>query len=83
MKSKPADTVFENSLKALPDKARQRFLHAIFGDDDWKVRAKALRRETLSKPVIFIGAGTCGLAAGRGQNPGRRAEMAQRQRRRG
>ena len=26
----------------------------------------ALRRDTLTRPVIFIGAGTCGLAAGAG-----------------
>ncbi|NLO92429.1 MAG: NADH-quinone oxidoreductase subunit NuoF [Elusimicrobia bacterium] len=67
MRSKPAETIFENSLQALPEKARQQFLHAIFGEADWKRAAASLRRETLSKPVIFVGAGTCGLAAGAGK----------------
>ncbi|NLF26036.1 MAG: 4Fe-4S binding protein [Deltaproteobacteria bacterium] len=33
-----------------------------------QARAARLRRETISRPVIFIGAGTCGLGAGAGKS---------------
>ena len=33
----------------------------------FKERAARLRRETLSRPVVFVGTGTCGLGAGAGK----------------
>ncbi|HOW89630.1 MAG TPA: hypothetical protein PL037_05055, partial [Elusimicrobiales bacterium] len=62
-----SDGYIEKALSCLPDKQRNAFLTAAFGKGDWKKKAAELRRDTVRRPVIYIGAGTCGLAAGAGK----------------
>jgi len=62
-----ADNFINSSLSCLPEKERNAFLTAAFGKGDWAPRAAALRHETLTRPIIYVGAGTCGLAAGAGK----------------
>ncbi len=54
----------KKQLSALPAAAAERFSSAFFGGSPEDETAPVLRREKISKPVIYIGAGTCGLAAG-------------------
>ena len=37
------------------------------GTDEWSDILKQLRREKVTRPVIYVGAGTCGLGAGAGK----------------
>jgi NADH:ubiquinone oxidoreductase subunit F (NADH-binding) len=54
----------DKNLSGIPASARKAFLTRAFGSEDYAAAAAALRRETLSRAVIYVGAGTCGLAAG-------------------
>ena len=61
------DNLIIASLSCLPEKEKNSFLAAAFGKGDWAPRAAALRHETVERPIIYVGAGTCGLAAGAGK----------------
>ncbi|MEW5951101.1 MAG: NADH-quinone oxidoreductase subunit NuoF [Elusimicrobiota bacterium] len=54
----------KKQLSSLPSQACEKFISSFFGGEDPYKTAADLRRESVSKPVIYIGAGTCGLAAG-------------------
>jgi NADH:ubiquinone oxidoreductase subunit F (NADH-binding)/(2Fe-2S) ferredoxin len=54
----------KKQLSTLPEFAAKKFVSTFFQGDDPEKIAAFLRRENVSKPVIYIGAGTCGLAAG-------------------
>ncbi len=58
--------LFESNMKSVPESARQAFLSAV-GGADYAAKFKLLRRDEISRPVIYIGAGTCGLASGAGK----------------
>jgi len=50
----------------------QDFLLGVLGGKieskpEWQKQAAKLRRETVDKPVVYLGTGTCGLGAGAGQ----------------
>jgi NADH:ubiquinone oxidoreductase subunit F (NADH-binding)/(2Fe-2S) ferredoxin len=57
----------DKNLSGVPASARKAFLTRAFGGEEYAAAAAALRRETLARPVIYVGAGTCGLAAGAGR----------------
>ena len=57
----------ETNLKALPASVRKSFLMRAFGTEDYSAKVTELRRENPARPVIYAGAGTCGLAAGIGK----------------
>ncbi len=59
--------IIEKNLSAVPASVRKSFLVRAFGSEDYAEKAASLRRETLKKPVIYVGAGTCGMAAGAGK----------------
>ena len=54
----------EKNLAALPASVRSAFLTRVFGTEDYAEKAAAVRREGIARAVVYIGAGTCGLAAG-------------------
>jgi NADH:ubiquinone oxidoreductase subunit F (NADH-binding)/(2Fe-2S) ferredoxin len=56
--------IIGGNLSGIQASARKAFLTRAFGGEDYAEKAAALRRESLSRAVIFVGAGTCGLAAG-------------------
>ena len=56
--------ILDRNLSGLTPSARRDFLTRVFGSEDYAAKAAALRREALTRPVIYVGAGTCGLAAG-------------------
>lgn len=49
-------------IKEIPEYSRRKFFGDFFGNSEETI--KVLRREKYIKPVVLIGAGTCGLAAG-------------------
>ena len=51
-------------LAGVPESARKAFLKRAFGTEDYAAAAAALRREKPTQTVVYVGAGTCGLAAG-------------------
>ncbi|NLH39986.1 MAG: 4Fe-4S binding protein [Elusimicrobia bacterium] len=53
-------------IKTLPEFASERFINSFFGKD-FDRNFNEFTRINPKKPVIFIGAGTCGLAAGAGK----------------
>ena len=57
----------ESNLRSLKESVRREFLTRTFGSENYAEKAAALRRENVKRPVIYIGAGTCGLAAGAGK----------------
>lgn len=59
--------IIEKNLAALPASVKKAFLVRVFGSENYAAKAAALRRETIKRPVIYIGAGTCGMAAGAGK----------------
>ncbi len=65
MRQKNSDIDFENNMKAVPESARRDFLAA--GGAGYADRFRRIRRDEITRPVIYIGAGTCGLAAGAGK----------------
>ncbi|PKM97159.1 MAG: NADH-quinone oxidoreductase subunit F [Elusimicrobia bacterium HGW-Elusimicrobia-3] len=56
--------LIDRNLAGLTHSARKAFLTRAFGGEDYAARAAELRRETLARPLVYVGAGTCGLAAG-------------------
>jgi len=56
--------LIDRNLAGLTASARKAFLVRAFGSEDYAAKAAELRRETLARPMIYVGAGTCGLAAG-------------------
>ncbi len=62
-----ADNFISTALSSLPEKQRNAFLTGAFGKGDWTIKAAELRHVTVKQPIIYIGAGTCGLAAGAGK----------------
>lgn len=56
--------LIEENLAGLPASARRSFLVRAFGSEEFAAKAAELRRENPAKAVIYLGAGTCGLAAG-------------------
>lgn len=56
---------FFNEIKDIPEYAYKKFVSDFFDGD--LSNSEFLRKEKYVKPVIFIGAGTCGLAAGAGK----------------
>ena len=61
------DNFIDTALACLPEKQRAAFLAAAFGKGDWTKKAAELRHETVRRPIVYVGAGTCGLAAGAGK----------------
>lgn len=57
----------EKQLSALPKFACEKFSSSFFGSVPGLDRAAQLRRESTSKITVYVGAGTCGLAAGAGK----------------
>jgi NADH:ubiquinone oxidoreductase subunit F (NADH-binding)/Pyruvate/2-oxoacid:ferredoxin oxidoreductase delta subunit len=59
---------FMQNFEKVPQEVKETFFKHVV-DDVAKFEAEAvtLRREDVSRPTIFIGAGTCGLAAGAGE----------------
>ncbi|MEI7529851.1 MAG: NADH-ubiquinone oxidoreductase-F iron-sulfur binding region domain-containing protein [Elusimicrobiota bacterium] len=62
-----ADNFINTALSCLPEKQKDAFLSAAFGKGDWAPKAAVLRHEDVRRPIIYVGAGTCGLAAGAGK----------------
>ncbi|MGD9641416.1 MAG: NADH-ubiquinone oxidoreductase-F iron-sulfur binding region domain-containing protein [Elusimicrobiales bacterium] len=56
--------LIDRNLTGLTASARKAFLTRAFGGEDYAAKAAELRRETLARPVVYVGTGTCGLAAG-------------------
>jgi len=56
--------IIDRNLSGVPASARKAFLTRAFGSEDFAARAAEHRRENPSRAIIYIGAGTCGLAAG-------------------
>ena len=59
--------LIDRNLAGLTASARKAFLIRAFGSEDYAAKAAELRRETLTRPVVYVGTGTCGLAAGAGK----------------
>ncbi|HNW94033.1 MAG TPA: SLBB domain-containing protein, partial [bacterium] len=53
---------------ALSGATREELLTLLTADDPCPELLRRLRRETLERPAIFIGTGTCGLGAGAGKS---------------
>ena len=56
--------VIEHNLAGIPASASKAFLIRAFGTEDFAAKAAELRRENPARAIIYVGAGTCGLAAG-------------------
>ena len=59
----------ENNLQMVPPQVKEAFYKKIRKDSSLSVDelCQSFRREKINRPVIFVGVGTCGLAAGAGE----------------
>ncbi len=61
-----SNAVMEKNLSQVPTSVKDRFIKLIDPSLALDSKLKEIRREVITKPVVYIGAGTCGLAAGAG-----------------
>ncbi len=61
------NNIFDN-LKKIPSSSRKKFLSSFFGKENQEPAISKFKRENIDTPIIYVGAGTCGLAAGAGES---------------